>query len=161
MPFLLEIALLAGVAALIALFVARARKGRELEATTDSTPALDAWVAEALEHELAEAVLGLHAPSPEERKKLAKALRGDFDPEVVTKVEETVRAVELEFVRYAHESDAEVLLRVRYEDGRTGTATKRLAWNHVPEAVRADFERRSATRVFRSWPLPWSRMHAL
>lgn len=138
----------------------RAKK-KSLDVAKDSTPALDAWVAEALELELAEKALGMRSSTPEERRKLQRSLRGDFDPDVVTKVEEALRAVELEFVRYAHENDAEVLLRVRYEDGRTSTMTKRLPWADVPDAVRADFERRSATRVFRAWPLPWSRMSAL
>ncbi len=157
---MVALALALGVA-LVLLFVARAKKRRSLEVAKDSTPALDAWLTEALELELAEGALGMRSSTPEERRKLQKSLRGDFDPDVVTKVEDVVRAVELEFVRYAHENDAEVLLRVRYEDGRTGTATKRMPWTDVPEAVRADFERRSATRVFRTWPLPWSRMHAL
>lgn len=158
---LFELVLALSLTAAIVLFVRRARKQRDLEAAKDSTPALDAWVAEALEHELAEGALGMRASSPEERRKLSRSLRGDFDPDVVSKIEDAVRAVELEFVRYAHEADAEVLLRVRYEDGRSPTVTRRLPWADVPPAVQADFERRSATRVFRSWPLPWSRVHAL
>jgi hypothetical protein len=163
MPFLFEILLAIGVTVLIALaLVLRARsRSRGLEAANDSTPAVDAWVQDALEHELAAGALGMRASSPEERRKLARTLRGDFDPDVVSQVEAAVRAVELEFVRYAHETDAEVVLRVHYEDGRTGTTTRRLAWTDVPEAVRTDFARRSATRVFRAWPLPWSRVHAL
>ncbi len=146
--------------AFLVVLAARAKK-KSLEVAKDSTPALDAWVADALELELAENALGMRSSTPEERRKLRKSLRGDFDPDVVTKVEDAVRAVELEFVRYAHENDAEVLLRVRYEDGRTSAKTKRMPWTDVPDAVRADFDRRSATRVFRSWPLPWSRMSAL
>lgn len=158
---LFELLVALAATAVLLLVVARARKKRDLEAAKDSTAALDAWVAEALELELAEGALGMRASSPEERRKLARSLRGDFDPDVVSKVEDAVRAVELEFVRYSHEADAEVLLVVRYEDGRSATAKRRLPWGDVPPAVQADFERRSATRVFRSWPLPWSRVHAL
>jgi hypothetical protein len=72
-----------------------------------------------------------------------------------------VRAVELEFVRYAHESDVETTVRVRYEDGKTGTSTRRLALSDVPETVRADFDQKGSTRVFRRWAFPWQRVQAL
>ena len=90
----------------------------------------------------------LHASTPEERRKLAKSLREDPDPDVVSRVEAKVRAIELEYVRYAHDAETEVTLRVRYEDGNAGTATKRLTASEVPEGVRADFESRASTRVF-------------
>ena len=56
------------------------------------------------------------------------------------------------------DTEAEVTLRVRYEDGNAGTATKRLAWADVPEAVRTDFDQRGGTRVFRTWVFPWARV---
>ena len=83
------------------------------------------------------------------------------DPDVVSRVEDKVRAVELEFLKYAHDAEAEVTVRVRYEDGNAGTATRRLAWAEVPEAVRSDFDRRGGTRVFRAWVFPWARARAL
>jgi len=140
---------------------ARAKKSRRDEPSRDTTPALDAWIADALERELAETVLGVARSTPEERRSLARSLRGDADPDVVARIEDKVRAVELEFVRYAHETDAEITLRVRYEDGATGTASRRLTAAELPEAVRADFERRGGTRVFRTWVFPWSRVVAL
>lgn len=155
---------LAGAVAvlLVAYFFLRSRKsGAAAEVARESTPALDGWIADALEVELAEGALGMRSSTPEERRKLGRSLRGDFDPDVVSRVEDKVKAVELEFVKYAHDNEAEVTLRVRYEDGNAGTATKRLAWNHVPEAVRADFDRRGGTRVFRTWVFPWARVHAM
>lgn len=142
-------------------FRAKQKKASRPEVARDTTPALDSWIADALETELAEGALGMKSSTPEERKKLARSLRGDFDPDVVSKVEDMVKSVELEFVRYTHENDAEVTVRVRYEDGNAGTATKRIAWTEVPEAVRDDFGRRGGTRVFRTWVFPWSRMSAL
>ena len=139
----------------------RRKSGAGAELARESTPALDRWIAEALEVELAEGALGMRASTPEERRKLSQSLRGEPDPDVVSRVEDKVKAVELEFVKYTHETEAEVTLRVRYEDGNAGTATKRLAWTDVPEGIRADFERRGGTRVFRTWAFPWSRMHAL
>ncbi|MDB4933412.1 MAG: hypothetical protein JWP87_384 [Labilithrix sp.] len=158
----MSFALLALAAIAVAYFFMRSRKNSgDAEVARESTPALDTWIADALEVELAEGALGMRASTPEERRKLAKSLRGDPDPDVVSRVEDKVKAVELEFVKYAHDSEAEVTLRVRYEDGNAGTATKRLALTDVPEAIRADFDRRGGTRVFRTWVFPWARVRAL
>jgi hypothetical protein len=151
---------LAAVAAavLVAYIVMRSRREKSsAEAQVDSTPMLEAWINDTLEVELAEGALGIPNASLEERKRLAKSLRGEPDPDVVTKIEDKVRDVELEYTRYAHENDAEVLLRVRYEDGKSSTATKRMAWTDVPQAVRDDFEKKKTSRVFRTWTFPWSR----
>lgn len=158
---------LLGAAILVLAFVSvrallRSRSNRGgAEVARESTPALDAWIADALEIELAEGALGMRSSTPEERRTLARSLRGNPDPDVVSRVEDKVKAVELEFVKYAHDTDAEVTLRVRYEDGNAGTASKRLAFGDLPEAVRADFDRRGGTRVFRTWVFPWSRVRAL
>jgi hypothetical protein len=158
----MSIALVVAAIALAALFFVRSRrKTSGPEVARESTPALDAWIADALEAELAEGALGMRSSTPEERRKLARTLRGEPDPDVVTRVEEKVKAVELEFVKYAHDTEAEVTLRVRYEDGNAGTASKRLAWSDVPEAIRSDFDRCGGTRVFRTWVFPWARVHAL
>lgn len=142
------------------LFRLKQKKAAAPEVARDTTPAIDAWIADALEAELAEVALGIPSSTPEERRRLARSLRGEPDPDVVARVEDKVKTVELEFVRYAHEADAELTLRVRYEDGHAGTATKRLSWSEVPEAIRADFDRRGGTRVFRTWVFPWSRAQA-
>lgn len=155
------LAALAALGALLAFFLyTRSKKGSG-EVARDTTPVLDAWLREALELELAEGALGMHGSTPEERRKLARTLADEPDADIVGRIEETVRAVELEFVRYAHEADVEATVRVRYEDGRTGTSTRRLGPEGVPEAVRADFEKKGATRVFRTWAFPWQRVHAL
>lgn len=158
----MSFAVIAAAILLAAYFFMRSRrKSGDAEVARESTPALDAWIAEALEVELAEGALGMRSSTPEERRKLAKSLRGDPDPDVVSKVEDKVKTVELEFVKYAHEADAEITLRVRYEDGNAGTASKRLPWIDVPEAIRTDFDRRGGTRVFRTWVFPWARARVL
>jgi hypothetical protein len=154
--------LTAAAVALVGYFFMRSRRqSGDAEVARESTPALDAWIADALELELAEGALGMRSSTPEERRKLAKSLRGEPDPEVVSSVEDKVKTVELEFVKYSYEADAEVTLRVRYQDGNTGTASKRLMWTDVPVAIRADFDRRSGTHVFRTWVFPWARVYAL
>ena len=153
------VALLA--AAVAAFFFLRARRRDRPEVARESTPALDIFIAEALEHELAGPALGLRGATAEERRPLAKSLRNEPDPDVVAKIEDAVKTVELEFVRYAHEADAEVTVRVRYEDGNAGETSKRLPWNDVPEAISAEFDRSASTRVFRTWTFPWQRAAAL
>ena len=154
---------LIAIAVLLAIYLyKRSRKGSgNAEVARESTPALDGWIADALEVELAEGALGMRSSTPEERRKLAKSLRGEPDADVVTRIEEKVKAVEHEFVKYAHDTEAEVTLRVRYEDGNAGTATKRLPMTDVPAAVRSDFDARGGTRVFRTWIFPWARVRAL
>jgi hypothetical protein len=156
----MSIALAVAAALLVGYFFFRSRRngGGNAEVARESTPALDAWIADALEVELAEGALGMRASTPEERRKLAKSLRGEPDPDVVSRIEDKVKAVELEYVKYAHESEVEVTLRVRYEDGNAGTATKRLAATDIPVAIRADFDKRGGTRVFRTWVFPWARV---
>jgi hypothetical protein len=146
---------------LVVYLVARSRKKDAPETEREASPALEAWILDTLEVELAEGAMGLANATPEERKRVAESLRGAPDPDVVSKVEERVRGVELEYTRYTHEADAEVTLRVRYDDGKATTASKRVPWDTVPAGVREDFERRKITRVFRAWPLPWSRARSL
>ena len=64
-------------------------------------------------------------------------------------------------VHVTNDGDVEATVRVRYENGKTGTSTRRLAMADVPEAVRADLEKKGSTRVFRTWAFPWQRVHAL
>jgi len=146
---------------LVALLLLKRSRAGAPEVARESTPALDRFVRDALEHELAEPVLGIRGSTPEERKRLARTLADEPEADVVGKIEELVRAVELEFVRYAHERDVEVTVRVRYEDGTTGTATQRLTLVDVPEVVRAELDAKGSTRVFRSWAFPWQRVRAL
>jgi hypothetical protein len=155
------LAVAAALGALLAfLLFTRSRKSSG-EAVRDTTPALESWVREALEHELADGLLGVRGSTTEERKKLSRTLGNEPDADLVGKIEETVKAVELEFVRYAHEADVETTVRVRYEDGKTGSTSRRLPLADVPVAVRADFDSKGSTRVFRTWSFPWQRIRVL
>lgn len=149
--------LLAGLA-LIAFYIYKRQSKAAAPASSDLPPALDAWVREVLERELAARTLGIANATADERKRLAKTLRGDPDPELVTTIEGAVKSVELEFMKYAHESDAEVVVRVVYEDGATANVGERKPLSALPESVRADFAAKGSTRVFRGWEFPWSRV---
>jgi hypothetical protein len=157
----MSIVLVAAVAAVVVLFFIFRNRKKSHAVAHETTPALDKWIAEALELELAEGALELAQSTPEERKRLAATLKGEPDADVVSKIEDKVKAVELEFVRYAHENDAEIAVRVRYENGKSGTSTRRMPWADVPEAVRSEFDKNASTRVFRSWHFPWQRVSAL
>ena len=152
----------AALAAILLYYVISRRSGRSrLEPTRETTPALDKWINEALEMELAEGVLGFKGSTVQERKPIAKTLANEPDPDVVAKIEAKVKAVEIEYVKYAHEIDVEVVLRVRYEDGKTGSSTRRMTSAEIPAAVNEDFKKLGGTRVFRSWDFPWQRARAL
>ena len=66
----MSLALIALAVALAVYLFVRARRSRSgnAEVARESTPALDAWIAEALEVELAEGALGMRASTPEERR---------------------------------------------------------------------------------------------
>lgn len=146
------------VIVLVAFFISRGKKNKS-DASPDLSPEIETWIAATLENELAVKVLGVRAPSEQEKKPLAETLSGvSPDPGVVEKIEAQVHAVEIDYVRYAHETDAQITLRVRYEDGSSSNVAKRILWDDVPESVRADFERRASTHVFRTWPFPWQRI---
>lgn len=135
--------------------VLRSRSAKHAPAVSTSSPAVDAFVRTALGKELARGVPGLGGGTDAERKALEQTLKGDPDVRVVSAIEDAVSDVELEYVRYAHEADAEVSLRVKYENGTVGTEQTRIAMADLPAGVREAFETGGPTRVFRPWALPW------
>jgi hypothetical protein len=135
--------------------VLRSRSAKQVPSASSSSPAVDAFVRTALGKELARGVAGLRGGTDAERRALEQTLKGDPDVRVVSAIEDAVSDVELEYVRYAHEPDAELSLRVKYEDGTVGTEQTRIPLSDLPVAVREAFETGGPTRVFRPWPLPW------
>ena len=75
--------------------------------TRDTTPAFDQFLRSSLEQLLASYVLGFANSTVHERAGIRRTLAGEPDPDVVTKIEQLVKSVELEFVRYANEPDFE------------------------------------------------------
>ena len=156
----LAVALALGALLAVLLYYRRSKLARP-DVARDTTPAIDRFLRDALEEELAAPVLGFAGSTPEERKKLTRTLADEPDADVVGKIEELVKGVDLEFVRYAHAAAVALTVRVRYEDGKVGAVTRRFTTTDVPEAVRTELEQKGATRVFRSWPFPWQRVVAL
>jgi hypothetical protein len=153
----LAVAVLFIALGIFVIYLLKRRRRADASAAAETSPALEAWVCDALEDALAAHVLQTLGSVAEERKRLQRTLRGEPDIEMVAKIEDKVQRVSVEYVRYAHEKDVEVTLRVAYESGDTDTAQKRLPLSDVPQAVRDDFEQKGSTRVFRPWDFPWAR----
>jgi hypothetical protein len=88
--------------------------------------------------------------------KLRASFKGDPDVECVAQIERSVDRVELEFVKYAHETAAEISLHVLFEDGTREKSVTHRALPELPETVRKEFEERAVTRLFRAWEFPWA-----
>lgn len=126
-------------------------KGKPVDSSVSELACLEPWLTEAVQRELTRNLPQVDAVA------LGKSLRGNPDPEVVAAVETKVAKVDLEFVHYAHESDADVTLRVHYEGDTTGTERKRTAVADLPESVRRELSR-GVTRVYRTWDFSWMRV---
>jgi hypothetical protein len=150
----LPLVLAAVVALVVLVFVMRSRRLEDVGA--HESPALDAVVADVIERELLQHVF--QNATDGERSGLKKALRGtDADIDVVSRLEQAVKSIDLEFVRFAHEADAEVNITLTYEDGKTTKLTRRMGLLDVPRPVRESFEKSAVTRAFHAWQLPWRR----
>jgi hypothetical protein len=86
-------------------------------------------------------------------------LTGTPEAHVVSVIEAEVHRVEIEFVKYTHESDAEVTLHLHFEDGTKVSERCTRTATSLPQSVQDEFERKGATRAFRTWSLPWARRH--
>jgi hypothetical protein len=140
------------VAIALIVFLAFRNRGKRIRvAPSSSSPAIDRWLREALVATLAVRL----AKKGVERAGIASALGGDPDPEVVSEIEQAVRAIEVEYVREVHAADLEVRARVRFEDGTEENITTRIPYADAPTSVRQDFETKATTRAFRKWDFPW------
>lgn len=145
---LLHIALLALALYLVVRFVSKKKRVRA-QSPQSELLSLEPWLTEAIERELRRGVRNV------EQTSLGKSLRGNPDPDVVSAIEAKVSKVDLEFVHYAHESDADVTVRVHYEDQETGTERNRMSLASLPESVRKELSR-GVTRVYRKWDFSWA-----
>jgi len=147
------VAVALGLAAIVAaVFLLARRSQRSLAAADDErSDAVDAWLHSALAAELAQGVTALSG----ERERIQKALGGDPDPTIVSAIEDAVRGVELEYLRYPHEEHVDVIAHVRYEGGKSADVRGRVARADVPAGVRRDLDDKATMRLFRPWAFPW------
>jgi hypothetical protein len=150
---ILVFAVAAVLAAVLVFWFAKRRQLQQQAPRDDEkSPAVDAWLASALSDELCRGIESLAA----ERERVKRALGGDADSSIVSTIEESVRGVELEYLRYAHEEHADVVAHVRYEGGATGEVRGRVAVADLPVAVKRDLDAKATQRVFRPYVFPWS-----
>lgn len=121
------------------------KKSRQVEART--TP-IDAFIIETVARATAKRSALASAD-------LEKALAGDPDPEIVGRLEELVREVEVGFERLP-DGAFEVRTRVHFEDTSVEGAARRFEAEELPTAVSADLQRSGASRAFRRWDFPWA-----
>lgn len=152
-PILLALLGLAA-AGLVIFLMARSRMGGRARETDRNERNLDEWVVSELSP-----VLRDRMPDGIEAKRVAKALGGDPDPDVVSALEDVVRTVEVEFLKDALDGGIEVVLRVQFEDGSERVQRSRRTLDELPSRVRADFESKALTRSRLVWGFPWSRAH--
>lgn len=148
---------LAVIVAVVTVLALRSRKGRLAGEPSERSAVVDTWATGTVEKVVRSAVLTA-TPTSDEEKRFGRTLRGEPDADMVSQLERLVSQVDLEYLRFDHESDVEVTLTVRYEDGRgSSTSRKRFAMNEVPAAVRQEFDHKATQRVFRAWEFPWAR----
>src|SRR5579872_4345791 len=106
LPFML-IALTVAVLVVVAFLVLRSSRAKGSSARDGSHGPLDAWLVPQLATQLSAMLPG----DAGDRERIEKTLRGDADPDVVSAIEETVKAVDIEFLKDAHLGDVEVVLK--------------------------------------------------
>ncbi len=143
--------ILLAVVAVVVFFILRTRSKKGPATLASSSAAVDRWMKESLTGVLAERL----AKKGVDRAHVASTLAGDPDGSVVSAIEQTVKAIEIEYLRDPHGTDLEVRARVRFDDGTEEDLRTRIAYTEAPASVRDDFERKATTRAFRKWDFPW------
>jgi hypothetical protein len=135
------------IASVLVWILAKRKKKKSLHGDVRSTP-IDAFIIEAVARAAAKR-------SGMSTSDLEKSLGGDPDPEVVGRLEELVREVEVGFERLP-DGGFEVRTRIHFEDTTVESAARRFDAGDLPSAVSSDLTRSGAARAFRRWDFPWT-----
>jgi hypothetical protein len=135
------------IASVLVWILAKRKKKTSARADVRSSP-IDAFIIETVAHAAAKRS---QMPAAD----LEKALGGDPDPDVVGRLEELVREVEVGFERLP-DGAFEVRTRVHFEDTSVEGASRRFEPAELPSPVSADLARSGASRAFRRWDFPWA-----
>jgi hypothetical protein len=135
------------IAAVLVWILAKRKKKKSVHAEVRSTP-IDAFIIETIARAASKR-------SELSTTELEKSLGGDPDPDVVGRLEELVREVEVGFERLP-DGAFEVRTRIHFEDTSVEGAARRFTPEELPDAVSADLERSGAARAFRRWDFPWA-----
>jgi hypothetical protein len=135
------------IASVLVWILAKRKKKKTAPAETRTTP-IDAFIVETVARAAAKR-------SSMTTAELERALGGDPEPDVVGRLEELVREVEVGFERLP-DGAFEVRARIHFEDTSVEAAARRFEESDLPSAVSADLERSGAARAFRRWDFPWA-----
>ena len=145
------------IAVLVAItvwFWMKRRKGDLGVGDKTRSASLDRWIAKSLERELAAAIDAEVGPGAQ--RELASTLHeGVPEARVVAFLEKHVDRIDLTFVRYSHETTADVDARIVMEGGKTAAFSTQLTDAELPKSVLAEFKHKATTRVFHEWTFPW------
>ncbi|HEY4118682.1 MAG TPA: hypothetical protein VGM56_12545 [Byssovorax sp.] len=153
-----------GLFILVVLVAKLARRRAAKAVVVAQSDAIDDLVARCVARGVAKRAPSLDAEQVE------AAITGTPEPEVVARVEELVKSVELSFERvlaggplserrsWKREPAAmDVRVTVRFDDGAVVAETRRVERASLPPSIRADLDRTGAARAFRAWQFPWAR----
>lgn len=92
---------------------------------------------------------------------VSTTLRGEPDPDLVTRIEHAVGRVEVVYER-AHDARGafDVRVEIRFENGDLARAPTRIPEADLPTDVASQLADSGAALVFREWVLPWREARA-
>jgi len=91
-----------------------------------------------------------------EESQLSAALRGNPDPDLVTRLERSVRKVEIVYERVpGMDAAADVRVEVHLENGKLERSIRRVEKTELPAHITDDWAKTGAAQVFRPFSFPW------
>lgn len=146
--FAMELVALALVAVFVFVLVSRVARRKSKTQLRVETP-IDKWASSELTSLLARDLDIEHSD-------LAATLGGSPDPDIVTKLEASVRKVEIGYERAPGAAGSvDARIEVQLENGTSRKSQKRFAWAALPADISAEFEQSGSAHVYRAWAFPW------
>ena len=91
-----------------------------------------------------------------EESQLSATLRGNPDPDLVTRLERSVRKMEIVYERVpGMDTAADVRVEVQLENGKLERSIRRVEKTELPAHVMEDWAKTGASQVFRPFLFPW------
>jgi hypothetical protein len=144
----MELVALALVAVFVFVLVSRVARRKSKTQLRVETP-IDKWAPSELTSLLARELDIEHAD-------LSTTFGGSPDPDIVTKLEASVRKVEIAYERApGTPGSVDARLEVQLENGASRKSQKRFAWAALPADIGAEFEQSGSAHVYRTWSFPW------
>lgn len=119
------------------------------EVETNNRSDIDSWIDEIISKELSYKINS-------SKDHILETLNGDFDSELVNKINNTISSVKLIFNRLSSNRDIQIVLNIKYVDNQLVEIATKRNWDLIPEPVRAEFIRGGRNTIERIWELPWN-----